>query len=67
MGDQQRFEDTLVSVLENQPERSEVVVVTRGPYDDPYDLRREVGIVEAPRARAFWSVSLPDWVAAGLR
>jgi hypothetical protein len=48
MGDLQRFEDTLVSVLENQPERSEVVVVTNQPYDDPYDLRREVAFVEAP-------------------
>ena len=48
MGELKRFEDTLVSVLENQPERSEVVVVTNQPYDDPYDLRREVAFVEAP-------------------
>jgi hypothetical protein len=36
-------------VLENRPERSEVVVVTNRPYDDPYDLRGEVAFVEAPR------------------
>ncbi len=46
MGDLQRFEDTLVSVLENQPERSEVIVVLNAPYDDPYDLRSEVKFVE---------------------
>jgi hypothetical protein len=49
MGNLKRLEDTLVSVLENQPERSEVVVVLNGPYDDPYDLRGEVTFVEAPR------------------
>jgi hypothetical protein len=47
MGNLQRFEDTLVSVLENQPERSEVVVVTNRPYEDPYRLRGEVAFVEA--------------------
>ena len=48
MGDLKRFEDTLVSVLENQPERSEVVVVLNQPYDDPYALRGEVAFVEGP-------------------
>ena len=47
-GDLKPFEDTLVSVLENQPERSEVVVVLNEPYDDPYQLRGEVEFVEAP-------------------
>jgi hypothetical protein len=60
-GDLQRFEDTLVSVLENQPERSEVVVVTNQPYDDPYDLRREVAFVDAPT-----SASLLECFAVGL-
>ncbi len=46
MGDLTRFEDTLVSVLENQPERSEVVVVLNQPYDDPYQLQGEVKFVE---------------------
>ncbi len=61
MGDLKRFEDTLVSVLENQPERSEVVVVTNQPYDDPYDLRREVAFVEAPAG-----ASLLECFAVGL-
>jgi hypothetical protein len=47
MGDLKGMEDTLVSVLENQPERSEVVVVLNQPYDDPYALRGEVRFVEA--------------------
>src|SRR5438876_470977 len=49
MGNLKRFEDTLLSVLENQPQRSEVVVVTNRPYDDPYELRKEVSFVEAPQ------------------
>jgi hypothetical protein len=61
MGNLQRFEDTLVSVLENQPERSEVVVVTNQPYDDPYELHREVAFVEAPA-----SASLLECFAVGL-
>ena len=48
MGDLKRFEDTLVSVLENQPEQSEVVVVLNRPYDDPYQLQGEVKFVETP-------------------
>jgi hypothetical protein len=48
MGNLKRLEDTLVSVLENQPERSEIVVVLNAPYDDPYELRGEVKFVEAP-------------------
>ena len=48
MGELKRFEDTLVSVLENRPEQSEVVVVSSGPYDDPYQLRGEVQFVETP-------------------
>jgi hypothetical protein len=35
-------EDTLVSVLQNRPEYSEVIVVTAQPYEDPYGLGREV-------------------------
>jgi hypothetical protein len=49
MGDLKQLEDTLVSVLENQPERSEVIVVLNQPYDDPYQLRGEVKFVEAVR------------------
>jgi hypothetical protein len=42
------FEDTLVSILQNRPARSEVFVVTAGDYDDPYDLGDEVTFVAAP-------------------
>jgi hypothetical protein len=35
-------EQTLVSVLQNRPEYSEVIVVSAQPYDDPYELGREV-------------------------
>lgn len=42
------FEDTLVSVLQNRPADCEVIVVHRGPYEDPYDLQDEVRFVEVP-------------------
>ena len=40
------FEATLVSVLACRPENAEVIVVHRGEYADPYELRREVLLVE---------------------
>lgn len=40
------FEGTLVSILANRPSNSEVIVVHRGAYDDPYSLGREVLFVE---------------------
>ena len=60
-GDLKRLEDTLVSVLENQPEQSEVVVVLNEPYDDPYQLRGEVKFVEARQG-----ADLVDCFACGL-
>jgi GT2 family glycosyltransferase len=42
----QSAEDTLVSVLQNRPANSEVIVVTAGKYDDPYNLDGEVRFVE---------------------
>ena len=39
------LEETLVSVLQNRPERSEVLVVLNNEYDDPYNLRDEVRFV----------------------
>ena len=39
------FEDTLVSVLENQPVGSEILVAHDGNYDDPFDLDGEVRFV----------------------
>lgn len=41
------FETTLASVLRNRPGQTDVVVVTRQPYDDPYELADEVQFVTA--------------------
>jgi hypothetical protein len=43
------LENSLVSVLQNQPEDSEVLVVLNHPYDDPYHLAGEVRFVQARR------------------
>jgi hypothetical protein len=40
------FDGTLVSVLQNRPTDSEVLVVHSKPYDDPYALRGEVNFIE---------------------
>lgn len=45
--DEAAFETTLVSVLENRPEHSEVVVAHDGSYSDPFDLGDEVRFVVA--------------------
>jgi hypothetical protein len=51
-GNWDALENTLVSVLQNRPPRSEVVVVHNGLYKDPYDLKDEVRFVEgAARSR----------------
>jgi hypothetical protein len=42
----ERFEDTLVSVLQNRPTDCGVVLVFAGDYADPYDLRQEAVVVE---------------------
>jgi len=42
----ERFENTLASVLQNRPADAEVIVVFAGVYDDPYDLCDEVRFVE---------------------
>lgn len=42
------LESSLVSVLENRPARSEILVVLNDEYDDPYDLKEEVRFVTAP-------------------
>lgn len=47
-GDIQQFENTLASVLQNIPEDSELIAVTRGDYTDPYDIGDEVRFVSAP-------------------
>jgi hypothetical protein len=47
------LEETLVSVLEHRPERSEVLVVLGQAYDDPYDLADEVRFVAAAPGASF--------------
>ncbi len=39
------FEDSLVSVLENQPAGSEILVAHDGSYDDPFNLTDEVRFI----------------------
>ena len=41
------FEDTLVSILQNRPAASEVVVAHDGSYEDPFNLAGEVRFVTA--------------------
>jgi hypothetical protein len=44
----ERLENTLVSVLENRPADSQVLVVQSEQYDDPYGLKDEVTFAYAP-------------------
>jgi hypothetical protein len=44
--DTERFESTLVSVLENRPASCEIIVTHAGNYSDPYNLASEVHFVE---------------------
>jgi len=46
-GSLKRLEDTLISVLENQPHESEIIVVLDKAYDDPYGLKDEICFVQA--------------------
>lgn len=46
-GLQNRLDDTLVSVLENRPEDSEVLLVHPAAYVDPYDLADEVRLISS--------------------
>jgi Glycosyl transferase family 2 len=57
----QRLEETLLSVLENRPSDSEVIVVDDGSYEDPYDLYDEVVFV-----REQSGATLPVLMNAGL-
>ncbi|WP_153558478.1 glycosyltransferase family A protein [Roseimaritima sediminicola] len=58
LGDDSRFESSLVSVLENRPRRCEVLVCHDGSYGDPFDLGDEVRFVTSP------SQDLPSQVLA---
>ena len=53
LDEDQPFEDTLVSVLQNRPAACEVVVCHRGSYTDPYDLSDEVRFIATGR-EATW-------------
>jgi GT2 family glycosyltransferase len=53
LGKTKLLESGLVSVLENRPAESEIVVVLNDAYDDPYELHDEVRFVEAPRKAGF--------------
>ncbi len=57
LGDPQQFESTLVSVLENRPEDSQIVLALNRPYDDPYELEGEVEFVHLPQ-KAGWADEL---------
>ena len=50
-GDLAAFESTLISVLENQPAGSEILVPHDGSYDDPFDLCGEVRFVECDSSK----------------
>ncbi|MEM6470357.1 MAG: hypothetical protein AAF802_12445 [Planctomycetota bacterium] len=45
--DQQLFEETLLSVLENRPESTQIIAVHNGTYSDPFDLGDEVDFATA--------------------
>ena len=42
------LEETLVSVLENRPDNSEIVVVLGCEYGDPWNIREEVRFIKSP-------------------
>jgi hypothetical protein len=49
LGRLEHQENTLVSVLQNRPDDTEVLVVLNRPYADPYDLAGEVRFLQARR------------------
>lgn len=63
LGDTQRLEETLVSVLENRPPDTEVLVVLGQPYGNPYQLEDEVRFVPGPD-RPGWASALNHGTAA---
>jgi len=47
------FEETLASVLENRPARSEILVASNGEYSDPWDIGSDgVRIIDFPNERS---------------
>ena len=45
--DEQQFEETLLSVLENQPEECQIIAAHNGTYTDPFELADEITFVTA--------------------
>jgi hypothetical protein len=48
LGGSAEFDGTLVSVLQNRPPKSEVIVVHSAAYNDPYELGGEVEFIRCP-------------------
>ena len=48
--DEQRFESTLISLLENRPPDCEIIIVHDGSYDDPYEIGDEARLVASSGA-----------------
>jgi cellulose synthase/poly-beta-1,6-N-acetylglucosamine synthase-like glycosyltransferase len=63
-GDETTLEETLVSVLENRPENSEIVVVLGFGYHDPWSVGEEVRFIQAPMVRTGLHVSTWDLLLA---
>ncbi|MBX7164801.1 MAG: glycosyltransferase [Pirellulales bacterium] len=62
LGDFAAMEQGLVSVLENRPDRCEIVLAFNRPYADPYDLQDEAVFVQAARG-----AGLVECLNVGLR
>jgi cellulose synthase/poly-beta-1,6-N-acetylglucosamine synthase-like glycosyltransferase len=65
LSDNEDFEDTLVSVLQNRPDDCEVLVVHRGSYADPYELHDEVRFLEVDPRSELVAMLNCGWGAAG--
>ncbi len=53
VGNLTSLEDTLLSVLENRPDDSEILVVLDEPYDDPYELKDEIRFLQTAAGATF--------------
>lgn len=47
LSDEQQLNESLLSVLENRPQNTEVILVHDGRYQDPYNLSDEIVIIDA--------------------
>ncbi len=58
LGDTPALENTLASVLANRPEDSEIFAVLLRPYEDPYEVKDEVRLVQGdPRGGVVGAVN----------